>query len=140
VTLGKFRVAAVIAGGLLLASCSSVIRITPCRDGSRLAFEIPKVREYGFFKRPRPIHRIAVYKQGSDLDLWFTEDRRDKHDRYSLIPYGAPLKDWTVDARPTALQPNETYRVMIVGNRGDAGDIEFKPNDVVAQCSALKMG
>jgi hypothetical protein len=95
------------------------------------------VLEYGIFKRPRPIHRIGVYKQGIDLDLWFTEDTRDKHDRYSVIPYGAALRGWTTAARPALLQPNEMYRVMIVGDRGDAGDIEFKPVDVVAQCSVL---
>ena len=134
--LSKFRVAPVIVGALLIGSCSGVIRITPCRDGNRLAFEIQKVLEFGMFKRPRQIHRIAVYKQSSDSDLWFAEDRRGEHDRYSLIVYGAPLSGWTVEAHPSALQPNQTYRVMIVGDRGDAGDFEFRPIDVISQCPA----
>jgi hypothetical protein len=75
-----------------------------------------------------------VYQVGKDGDLWWTDDKREKHDGYSLVAYGALLKGWTVGSAAKPLQPGGKYHIDVVGDHGDDGSADFVPKDVAVQC------
>lgn len=127
------RFAALAALMLVLGSCSSVFRITPCRLGEKLAFQVPKRTFFGF-STPRTIERIAVTPRGIDADMWWTDDKRTLHDDYTRVVYGARLRGWTEITPAKALNCAETYSIMIVGDDGDGGDADFVPREVTEQC------
>jgi hypothetical protein len=147
-TLAKCRITALLAGLLVLTSCSSKFTVTPCRLGDRIGFIIPE--NPGFFgSAPRKIWRIMVYQisappslglhqegssDGSDSSLWWTDDKREKNDVYSLVAYGTRLKGWTVGTTPKPLIADQEYHIDIVGIHGDDGQANFVPKDILMPC------